>query len=374
MKKLYRKKLFFILILIFIIITPLLIAYSLGYDFNISKKEVRLTGGIFIKTRTPRVSIFLDNALVKETPLLIGGALLTRIEPGMHILQLKKKDYTPWTKTVEVKPSTVTELRNILLIPQSVSRATSAPEEIKNIEALKMEENISRILEATSSAGILFLDNKNNLLERKGTSTRKIARNIHSFALLKNLALWVDKNGFLVKYNISEDTQEILGHPGFFLSRKPMKFIKSPGGEIAILDESGGIFLTDLTTNVQAIDGGVREIYFDNSGEKALLVKEFEIKILWVRDNVYQPFQKRGTLESILSLSSPLNEARWLYLDNAHIVIRATTGLFLTELDGRGGRNTIELASDKTDELFTSPQIPNAVFFRKGKEWFRIEL
>jgi hypothetical protein len=103
-------------------------------------------------------------------------------------------------------------------------------------------------------------------------------------------------------------------------------------------------------------------------------VKDHNIDVLWLEDNNYQPFDKKGARSTILSLEEPILEAHWIYLDNAHVVVRTKDGIFLTEVEERGGRNTVELVTGKTDELKTLPDEPKAVFYRREKTWSRIEL
>ena len=90
-------------------------------------------------------------------------------------------------------------------------------------------------------------------------------------------------------------------------------------------------------------------------------------------DAPHQPFQKKDARDLISDIKPEILDARWLYLDNAHIVTQTREGIFLIELDGRGGRNMIEIISGKTDEIATALESPKTVFYRKGKTWHRIE-
>ena len=361
MRKKSRRKLFYLLLALFLIVSPLLIAYSLGYNFDFFKGRVGKTGGIFIKSKTAGISIFINGTFEKETSLFSGGALLTDIAPQTYLLRLEKEAYQPWSKAVAVEPSIVTEIRNILLLPRPVTYATSTAKEI----ALFLEKN---------PPAKLLIDKKDNLIRPEGAAKKILASNVNSFAEFEEYILFVDKNGFLAKMDPATNKIETLGRPGFYLNKNKMTFVKSAGGAIAILDSSGGLFLLESDNKVSALKGGVKKISFDGGGHKLLLTKEQSVEILRLQDNPEQPFQKKGAFEEILKLDSPINEASWFYADNAHIAIRTDAGIFFTEVDGRGGRNTAELVSDKINELLTSEKIPDAVFFRKGKIWFKIKI
>ena len=288
MLKRTRRKLFYALALIFLVGLPILISFSLGYTFNLTSRSVEKSGGIFIKSRTSRLSIFLNNNFIKETSLISGGAILTRIYKGTYLLRIEKAGYRPWSKAVIVEPEVVTELRNILLVTHPLAVATTTQKEI------------SAFLATSTPRWEVTLDKKRNLVE-KG-SKRIISSAINSYEILNNKILVINESGFLSVFDPSTGLLETIGRPGFYLSKNMAKFAQSPDGEIAILDSSGGIYLWNGEDNIHPVDGGAKAIYFDEDGEKMLMVKENDIEILWMKDNPFQPFLKKFFQETILLL------------------------------------------------------------------------
>lgn len=363
-----RKKFFYLLLAAFIVLVPMVIAYSLGYTINFSTGSLEQRGGIFIKSKIARISIFLNNEFQKETSFFSGGALLIEIPPGTHLLRLEKENYHPWSKTIAVEQAAVTEIRNAILIPSPMITATATRDEITILTT------------ATSThSRKLRIDKKKNLVEDhmlNGRATTTIlAPSINSFADVKGTIFFISETGFAAKLN-ETGAIETLGRPGFFLSPKiPAQFFISPLGEITVLDASGGLFiLEDGNNELKPLAGGIKTIFFDTDGEKLLIRKEQSIEIMWRQNNEYQPFQKKGTVEQIIALQEPLLDARWYYEDDAHIIILTRDGIYFTEIDGRGGRNTVELISEKTDEILTSSGNPDTIFFRKEKLWKKLEL
>lgn len=346
-------------------LSPLLVAYSLGYRFDFSSGAVEQTGGIFVKSRTPRISIFLNGTFMKETSFLSGGMVLPEISPGAYLLRLEKQGYRPWTKTVKVDAAFVTELRNIFLVPNPVTVATATPQEI----SLATEDS-----GAPAPKQDIRLDAKHNLLQRTATTSIVLAANVYAFELVGDRIIFIDRNGFLAEFNLNQKTIKVASRPGFFLGGPgTAAFLASPRGDIAILDAGGGVFSLDAEGKFEILGGGAKKSYFDAAGEKLLIVREQNLEVIWRSDNPHQPFQKKGARDLVFDTKSEILDARWLYLENAHIVIQTREGIFLTELDGRGGRNLIELTPWKTDEIATTPESPKTVFYRKGKVWYKIE-
>jgi hypothetical protein len=363
-----RRLLLYSLIIIFVVVGVFIAASSAGYIFNVFDGSLERTGGIFIKSQTARITIYLDGTFQKETSRLTGGALLTNISPGIHVIRIEKKGYHPWSKVATVKPTLVTELRDIMLITTPTTHVDSTSAEVTLFTATTTRQQILTL----SDDGTLT---KKVPRDTPTASSTILINKINSFSVVGNTAFVIQQNGFLTKINTENGDLRIIGRPAFYLSdTTPVRFIPSPQGEIALIDASGGLFVLDHDEQILPISGGIKDIVFDANGEKLLLTKDSSLEVLWRENNSNQPFQKKGTREIIIALGMPIYEAQWFYGDNAHIVFRVDEGIFITEVDGRGGRNTVELISGATNKLFTHPDVPNAIFFKKGEEFFTISL
>lgn len=384
MTRLTRRIFFYSAIAIFVLLAPVLIAYSIGYTFHSDTRSLEKTGGIFIKSKTPRLSIFLDGTFIKETSYLSGGALLTEIIPGTHRLRLEKADYHPWSATIHVEPELVTDLRNILLVSNSVSIATSTPDELVSLRAAITESTsstpvIEKIISmpnvsAPAPSSAFFLNTSGNLMGTMATTSKILASHINSFSIIDAMIYFINKNGFLGKLDPISEHITTIGRPGFYLLDKPAQFWQAPHGNIIILDASGGLFLSDGSTHIQTITGGVRQFAFDDRNTKILIRKDQSIDIFWLEDNAFQPFEKNGTRTEVFTSDTAIQDADWFFADDAHIVIRTADGIFFTDIDTRNGKNIVQLFSKKTDELITIPSLPHAIFFRKGKTFYTISI
>lgn len=375
-----KRILFYSLLLVFLLLSPLLIAKSVGYSIDLGRARLERKGGVFIKSKIPRISIFLDGAFVRETSFFSGGALFTDVDPGTHLMRLEKAHFRPWSKTILVEPMTATTFRNVFLIPNPVTSSTSTPAEFALIAKTKENDlrarNDAHASSASPSPSSRFrLDKQHNLLVASGTSTHVVASNVEVFKAIDAYAYFIDKNGFLARLNQSDFSIHTIGHPGFYLNSKGVEFIKSERGDLFILDSGSGLYMLDsFDHTLKTITGGVTSIAFDERHIKLIMKREQSVDVMWLEDNTDQPFQKDGTREPLMASQAPIRDAVWYFGDNAHVVIHTREGVFFTEIDGRGGTNTVMLMSGNVDEIHTTPEAPTKIFYLKGKVWYTIEI
>lgn len=120
MRRSIRRSIFYFLIIVFIIATPLLILYAVGYSIDFSHKIVKATGGIFVKTNVTGISVALNGVLEKNTNFFTKGALLNGLEGGAASIEVTKVGYLPWRKSIDVKEQVIQEFRSIILVPENL--------------------------------------------------------------------------------------------------------------------------------------------------------------------------------------------------------------------------------------------------------------
>ena len=261
----------------------------------------------------------------------------------------------------------VTEFRDIILVPTQSQIATSSSAEQALITArlaLRHTPNADTIQYGINTNGDLVAIEDKKIL----------APNVRTFSIRNDVILFIDRNGFLARLVIASGDITTLGRPGFFFNDASPSFIYSPTREIAIIDSGGGLFILDASNTIRTITGGVRDVAFDTESNKLLITKDHTLELAWIAANEYQPFQKQWTIETLIETESPILEAAWFHDDSAHVVFRTAEGIFFIEIDGRGGRNTHTLISDRTDGLVTLPQLPHTIFFLKEKIWYKIDV
>lgn len=106
----------------FIIITPIVLAYAIGYSIDIRGRSFTPAGGIFLKTNQTGIRVFIDGKYTgrKDTSFLSSGVLFNNLRAGTYRVRIEKTGFRPWEKDIEVTRQVVSEYRNIFLIPEEV--------------------------------------------------------------------------------------------------------------------------------------------------------------------------------------------------------------------------------------------------------------
>lgn len=103
-----------------------MILYSQGYRFDWNLKELKKTGGLYLKATPPRTDVYINDSFAKRTDFLFDSVFLTNLLPKSYHVRVEKKGYIPWTKTLLVEPKQVTEAKHIILFPEAVRFQTTS--------------------------------------------------------------------------------------------------------------------------------------------------------------------------------------------------------------------------------------------------------
>lgn len=118
-----RRVLFFISVLFFLILTPILVEYSRGFRFDFKTWQFVETGGFFFRIYSPtEAQISLDNKPVKTTSAFsyFNNAFIQNLTPGTYNIKISKDNYQDWRKALNIEPQLVTEIQDIVLIPENL--------------------------------------------------------------------------------------------------------------------------------------------------------------------------------------------------------------------------------------------------------------
>lgn len=123
-----RRRMFYLLLVLFLVVAPLAILYSQGYVVDLKTRRLQPTGGVFVKTRQPGGRVFINGEFQRETSFVSRGVLITNLAPKRYALRVERAGARSWEKVLRVADGEVIEFRNVFL-----PSATITPRVIFNI-------------------------------------------------------------------------------------------------------------------------------------------------------------------------------------------------------------------------------------------------
>ncbi len=197
---------------------------------------------------------------------------------------------------------------------------------------------------------IYFLtDNTIYLINVSEKKLVKVISDVLTYVIDENKILYLSQsNGSLFQTNFEVSFfEEIFEFPVFKIKEK----INIINNRLAIIDDK--LYFFEPETKIfRKIGDQVEQIAFSENKEKLFWRTPNKIKVIWLEQDLEQPIRERYNIELILESLDNINQAVWLYKTNRHIIFTTEDEVRITELDGRGTRNTIDIGSFEQPQLF----------------------
>lgn len=146
MKPLSKKQRSFsltMLLSIFIIGVPVLLAYSAGYRLDFNDFTFEKTGGFFIHSDLSETKVFVNEEYVEGGGRFLKNVLVQNLKSNeVYKIRVEKEGYLPWYKELLVSPNLVIEAR-VLMMPIEIP--------FEKVEQFAWVENKDPKVKATST-------------------------------------------------------------------------------------------------------------------------------------------------------------------------------------------------------------------------------
>ncbi len=120
-----RRLIFYSLIAVFIILALIIIPYSNGWIFDFKTLTFSKLGGLYLETDPNDAQITMNGLQMQIKPgFLKSGVLIANLFPKTYRVSITKQNYQSWNSDVIVKPSLVTQIHPIVLLPKKLQTNT----------------------------------------------------------------------------------------------------------------------------------------------------------------------------------------------------------------------------------------------------------
>lgn len=106
-------------VMLFLVVTPYIVLYSLGYRVDFENLAIMATGGIYVHATPTDATVTVDGAQAQSVNLFSTAVFMQNLLPKNHTVSITKTSYFPYQKTLKVAPNQVTKLENVQLFKTS---------------------------------------------------------------------------------------------------------------------------------------------------------------------------------------------------------------------------------------------------------------
>jgi hypothetical protein len=161
MPKGLRRRLFYVLIVLFFLLGSMAVMYAQGWRLALEPFGFAKVGAIYIRTFPPETELVLaGEPRERKSGLFYRGTFLNNLLPGTYELEIESPGFHSWKAQVSVSSSLVTTLRYIVLVPSLAAAATSTSVQDMNVAGSNVileTENGLTTLSGTPVAGSDFM-------------------------------------------------------------------------------------------------------------------------------------------------------------------------------------------------------------------------
>lgn len=121
-----RRRIFYVLVLLFIVIGTGAVLYAEGWRINNATLDVEKAGGIYVRSYPESATITLNGKPVQnQSAFLSPGTFIAGLFPKTYTLALAADGYDAWTEDAQVVPSLVTEMKYAVLVPKTATNVAT---------------------------------------------------------------------------------------------------------------------------------------------------------------------------------------------------------------------------------------------------------
>lgn len=392
-----RRLLFYGFFILFLIIGFGVVAFSFGWRIDFENFGIKKTGGISVRTQPRGVIIKInDKVYPDKSGLIQSETVITNLLPKSYHLKIEKLGYHSYEKDLNVEPSLVARVLNILLIPQKISAQKIFGVRGQILSAISADEN--KFIVKNNASGTFYLYDKNNpetalnltvLLNniKSGSQIKRVAfvpfqseqiaiEDVSGLKLLdvKKRTLETIYKGVVLDWQIQnstlyfikselQKTENLVAVNSYNLIFKttepifqilknqiPSSIIKlkaaSGNGRIAILDKDKNLFLySEIDKNLSRLENGVLDFDFAPDNKKIAVLKDGKLIIQFLED-FNSDIQKKTGERITLNLNAwgiP-DKINW-HKDSYHVLVNFGNDLKIVEIDDRAPLNVFDVLS-----------------------------
>src|SRR3989344_123912 len=384
MKKSTRLIIIIICAILFLIIAPYIVLYSLGYRVDLANGKIIETGGIYVRVFPQGADVTINSKIKNKTGIFSNSVFVQNLLPKQHNVLIEKEGYHNYQKNLLVKEQVVTKLENVTLFKKEILFDLLK----NNADYFSISPNNNILIKADITSKEINFEtiNLGNSQKNEIVLSIKIGKILDSkWSNDSNSYLLKTNDGYFIlntsnsklqftKLPISTDIKEVYFDPEnsnqlLFIKNKNLystlnnkEMLKNVAGfsiknqKIVWLSYDGFLYSYDIPNNLDPITKKAGQEGDKINQEELLIKKNSNYKIIFVLGMTFvQEDESLFMLNEILySLVSSVNQKILLdkfdtsigdvyWLNNDYLIFKSGDGIIISEIDTRGNINNINL-------------------------------
>lgn len=345
----------------FLAISPILVAYSMGYRFDFEKNKIVATGGIYVRTFPSAGQVTIDSKITEKPGLFNNSIFVQSLLPKEHTVYIKKDGYFDYLKTLPVQENQVTKLENVLLIKKNLKFSDFADK----IDYFSVALNNQNVITATADKkNIVFKYFSANTTQQKTFSITQI----NSTEKISNIKWSEDSSKALIKTQTSNNNFYYIFDNSL---QKPsavrLSFLDKNSEQISFNPQSSNQ-LFFLKNNILYYSVPAQNSSINIAIKNVIAYKISNSNIVWLsEDGLLYKSNLSGKLIEKLSAKDILidpNESYEIIIASGKTFIKEKDALFLFNPSLKLFENYNTPISDY--KLLFSPDGKNLIYFNKN--------
>ena len=207
-----RRRIFYTLVVLFIIVGGGMVFYADGWRLDFRNWHITKIGGIYIRAFPENASLYLDGKPVQnQSGFLTTGTLVSDLLPRSYRVALKADGYDDWQENAAVLPSQVVQFKYAVLVPRD---AVPVPTSTAKQLTLLLTNQIATAATTTDpydqNQKIVFGKNKISIFDiAQATTTQSAAiagKNVAVKWISGNIVGVLQNDGELYLYDTNSQT------------------------------------------------------------------------------------------------------------------------------------------------------------------------
>ncbi len=303
---------------LFLVLIPFILLYSMGYRIDFENKKIVGTGGIYVRAMPNPLDITIDSKTT-QTGRFTPSVFVQNLLPKKHSVVIAKEGYFDYHKNLQVKEKEVTKLEHVILFKKEI------PFEIlENETQSPFVKETAEDAYAIRGSALYYSNSPANASLSPAVKAAPLVTNIIAHTISNDNIIWLASDGFLYQSDTNGKNAEQLSLIALQINKKSVYELFAFNQQIFLKENNGLLLLDAEKKSFQGFYSPMEGLSASPSNQKLIFYNEHEISY---------SFLNYGIPERIFlnRFSEKITGVQWINDD--YIIFTLAGKIMISEVD-----------------------------------------